>query len=204
MSQVVESAVRAETISVAPGTAAGSNGGRGGTGDGEGTAGGKPTGDGGGDCGAGRGSSDAFPGAAALAALAGSLFGAAFGGALLTVAAAGARAEGALLRRSNFERRTWTPAVERVGLDPGLTFHGLRHTAGSILIAEGASIVELSAVRGWSNSTAVAMSMRYGHLFAARDEHLTQALERVYRTARRPNDGQVTPKSPMDSGETGF
>jgi integrase len=110
--------------------------------------------------------------------------------------------EGALLRRSHFERRTWTPAVERLGLDPGLTFHGLRHTAVSILIAEGASIVELAAVMGWSHSTAVAMSMRYGHLFAARDEHLTKALERVYRTARRPNDGQETPKSPRGSGET--
>src|SRR2546430_13645600 len=53
--------------------------------------------------------------------------------------------------------------------------HDLRHTAVSILIAEGASIVELAAVMGWSHSTAVAMSMRYGHLFAARDEHLTQA-----------------------------
>jgi hypothetical protein len=36
----------------------------------------------------------------------------------------------------------------------------------SILVAEGASIVELAAVMGWSHSTAVAMSMRYGHLFA--------------------------------------
>jgi hypothetical protein len=50
---------------------------------------------------------------------------------------------------------------------------------------------------GWSQSTAVAMSMRYGHLFAARDEHLTQALERVYRAARRPNDGQQAPDRPV-------
>ena len=111
--------------------------------------------------------------------------------------------EGSLLRRSHFERRIWAPAVEKVGLDAGLTFHGLRHTAVSILIAEGASIVELAAVMGWSHSTAVAMSMRYGHLFAARDEHLTQALERVYRTARRPNDGQQVPDRPGHSGETG-
>jgi hypothetical protein len=61
---------------------------------------------------------------------------------------------------------------------------------------EGASIVELVAVMGWSHSTAVAMSMRYGHLFAARDEHLTQALERVYRTARRPNDAHQAPDQP--------
>ena len=55
---------------------------------------------------------------------------------------------------------------------------------------------------GWSHSTAVAMSMRYGHLFAARDEHLTQALERVYRTARRPNDGQQAPGRLGRSEET--
>jgi integrase len=110
--------------------------------------------------------------------------------------------EGSLLRRSHFERRVWAPAVERIGLDAGLTFHGLRHTAVSILIAEGASIVELAAVMGWSHSTAVAMSMRYGHLFAARDEHLTQALERVYRTARRPNDGQQAADQPGRSEET--
>lgn len=98
--------------------------------------------------------------------------------------------DGALLRRSNFERRIWAPAVARAGLNQRLTFHGLRHTAVSMLIAEGASIVELAAIMGWAPSTAVAMSMRYGHLFAARDEHLTEAIERVYREARRPNDGQ--------------
>jgi len=38
------------------------------------------------------------------------------------------------------------------------------------------------------------MSMRYGHPFAARDEHLTEAVERVYRNARRPNDGQQAMK----------
>jgi integrase len=96
---------------------------------------------------------------------------------------------GALLRRSNFDRRVWTPAVARAGLDERLTFHGLRHTAASILIAEGASIVELASIMGWSRSTAVAMSMRYGHLFAAREHQLTDAVERVFRNAGRPGDG---------------
>ena len=96
--------------------------------------------------------------------------------------------DGTLLRRSNFERRIWAPAVFRAGLDERLTFHGLRHTAVSVLIAEGASIVELAAIMGWAPSTAVAMSMRYGHLFAARDERLTDALERLYRNARGPTD----------------
>ena len=97
---------------------------------------------------------------------------------------------------------TWALAVARAGLDQRLTFHGLRHTAVSVF-AEGASIVELAAVMGWAPSTAVAMSMRYGHLFAARDEHLTEALERVYRSARRPNDGQPATKLGKRSEETG-
>jgi integrase len=108
-----------------------------------------------------------------------------------------------MLRHSNFERRIWAPAVARAGLDQRLTFHGLRHTAVSVLIAEGASIVELAAVMGWAPSTAVAMSMRYGHLFAARDEHLMEVLERVYRSARRPNDGQQATKLGKQSEETG-
>ncbi len=97
--------------------------------------------------------------------------------------------DGSMLRRSNFERRIWTPAVERAGLDERLTFHGLRHTAVSLLIAEGASIVELAAVMGWSRSTSAQMAVRYGHLFRARDEHLTKALERLYRNSERPGDG---------------
>lgn len=92
--------------------------------------------------------------------------------------------DGSMLRRSNFGRRVWQPAVARAGLDDRLTFHGLRHTAVSILIAEGATIVELAAVMGWSNSTAAAMAIRYGHLFQARERQLTEAVDRAYRRAR--------------------
>ena len=44
--------------------------------------------------------------------------------------------------------------------------------------------MELAAVMGWSRSTAAAMGVRYGHLFEARDEHLTAALDDLYRRAR--------------------
>src|SRR5690242_19629165 len=95
--------------------------------------------------------------------------------------------DGSLLRRSNFTRRLWQPAVMRADLDERLTFHGLRHSAVSILTASGASIVELASVMGWSQSTAAAMSVRYGHLFEARDQHLTAALDELYRSGRRKN-----------------
>jgi hypothetical protein len=49
--------------------------------------------------------------------------------------------------------------------------------------------VELAAIMGWSRSTAAAMTMRYGHLFAAQEKRLTDAVEQAYRIARRPVDG---------------
>jgi hypothetical protein len=45
-----------------------------------------------------------------------------------------------------------------------------RGRAWSSSLTEGASIAELAAGMGWAPSSAVAMWMRYGHLFAARDE----------------------------------
>jgi len=43
---------------------------------------------------------------------------------------------GALLRRSNFRRRVWNPALEAAGLDSQLRFHDLRHSAVALLIAQ--------------------------------------------------------------------
>lgn len=43
---------------------------------------------------------------------------------------------GGTLRRS-FEARTFKPAVEAAGLPDGLTFHGLRHVAASLMVANG-------------------------------------------------------------------
>jgi integrase len=88
-----------------------------------------------------------------------------------------------LLHRSSFARRYFRPAVSAAGLNSGLTFHGLRHTAVSILAAEGAQLNELATVMGWSRSTVAAMAVRYAHLFPSRQEHLTARLEAVFRGA---------------------
>ena len=40
------------------------------------------------------------------------------------------------LRRSNFRRRVWLPAIEATGLPTSATFHALRHTCASWLIAD--------------------------------------------------------------------
>lgn len=44
--------------------------------------------------------------------------------------------EGGPLRKSNFIRRIWAPAVEHAGLPP-LNFHGLRHTHATLLLLAG-------------------------------------------------------------------
>jgi integrase len=43
---------------------------------------------------------------------------------------------GGTLRRSNFLRRCWKPLLDRAGLK-GVRFHDLRHTAASMLLAQG-------------------------------------------------------------------
>jgi integrase len=97
--------------------------------------------------------------------------------------------DGSMLRRSNFGRRVWAPAVRRAEVDEGLTFHGLRHSAVSISIAGGASIVELAAVMGWAQSTAAAMAVRYGHLFQEREKQVTDAVESAFRLAQVKRSG---------------
>jgi integrase len=91
--------------------------------------------------------------------------------------------DGQLLRRSNFRRRVFLPAIRKAGVDPKLTFHSLRHSAVSILAAEGAGITEVSAIFGWSRSTAAKMYSRYAHLFEAREDVLTERVEDAYQRA---------------------
>lgn len=45
--------------------------------------------------------------------------------------------DGGALRRTNFRRRVWLPAVEAAGLER-LRFHDLRHTAAALMVAQGA------------------------------------------------------------------
>ena len=60
---------------------------------------------------------------------------------------------GALLRRSNFRRRVWLPALEEAGL-PETHFHDLRHTGNILTAAAGASLRELMARMGHTSTQA--------------------------------------------------
>jgi len=57
--------------------------------------------------------------------------------------------KGKPLRRSNFARNVFKPALQRAGLK-GVRFHDLRHTAVTLLLSSGADIMSLSRVMGHS------------------------------------------------------
>jgi integrase len=96
---------------------------------------------------------------------------------------------GGPLRYSGFYRRVWLPAVERAGLSP-LRIHHLRHTAASLLIAQGAGPKAVMEHLGHSSIT-VTMD-RYGHLFPSEFEGLAERLDRAHSEAAA--DSSRTPE----------
>jgi integrase len=88
--------------------------------------------------------------------------------------------DGGPLRRNNFRRRVWVPAVERTGLE-GLRFHDLRHTAASLMIANNVHPKVIQSRLGHS-SIGVTMDT-YGHLLPSLDEEVAEGLESARRTA---------------------
>ena len=85
------------------------------------------------------------------------------------------------MRRSNFARRVWAPAVEEAGLE-GLRFHDLRHTAVALAIGQGAHPKALQDRMGHGSVT-VTLD-RYGHLYEGLDGQIADGLDRVLRDSR--------------------
>ena len=82
--------------------------------------------------------------------------------------------EGRMIRRSNFRRRIWLPAVNEAGLS-GLRFHDLRHTHASLLIAAGEHPLVISRRLGHSG---IQVTMdRYGHLIGGLDRSAASKLD---------------------------
>ncbi|MEX2203747.1 MAG: tyrosine-type recombinase/integrase [Actinomycetota bacterium] len=88
--------------------------------------------------------------------------------------------QGGPMRRTNFRRRVWLPAVRRAGLEP-LRFHDLRHTAAALAIASGAHPKAIQERLG--HSTITVTLDRYGHLFPSLDEELAERLDVMARGA---------------------
>ena len=85
--------------------------------------------------------------------------------------------EGGYLRRANFRRRLWAPAVERAGISPAPTFHHLRHTAVALAIAQGAHPKAIQSRMGHASITTT-LNL-YGHLFPSLDVELAERLDDV-------------------------
>jgi integrase len=91
--------------------------------------------------------------------------------------------EGGPLRRTNFRRRTWLPAV-RTSVGEPLRFHDLRHTHAAMLIAQGEHPKVIQLRLGHS-SIQVTLDT-YGHLFEGLDEAAADRLDATFQSASGP------------------
>jgi integrase len=90
------------------------------------------------------------------------------------------------MRRHNFGRRVFKPALVRAGIDSRTRFHDLRHTHVALLIAAG---VPVKAVQERLGHTSIVTTMdRYGHLLESVDEAVLAGLEQ-----QLPNLGSSSP-----------
>lgn len=96
-----------------------------------------------------------------------------------------AGAKGAVLRNGNFRRRVFDPAARRAGVE-GLTPHGLRHTAASLAIQAGASVLAVCRMLGHANPT-ITLNV-YGHLWSS---DLDDLMDRVQDAKIKAGADQV-------------
>jgi integrase len=94
--------------------------------------------------------------------------------------------DGDPLRRSNFQRRIFRPAVAAAGIPIGFTFHDLRHTGNTLAASTGASTRELMSRLGHSSPRA---ALIYQHATVERDQTIASAISRLVAEdeARREN-----------------
>lgn len=102
---------------------------------------------------------------------------------------------GTWMSKSNFYRDAWKPTRTAVGRED-LTFHDLRHTAASLLLAHsGAELAELKFVLGHSQ---IAHTVDlYGHLVPGRLEGLRTTFDAAVSAAQQ----QPAPTPPADALE---
>lgn len=94
------------------------------------------------------------------------------------------------LRRSNFRRRVFDPAVHLAQLD-GLTFHGLRHTAAGLMIAGGYTPAIIQKRLGHA-SIRTTYDV-YGHLLPSADATVAAGLEAMWSAQHdeRAEEGSI-------------
>jgi integrase len=93
--------------------------------------------------------------------------------------------EGGPLRRY-FAERVFNPAVKRAGLDPALTFHGLRHVATSLSFAQGEHPRVIQARLG--HATARLSMELYAHVPEATDRDVATHLDERWKASQAGTD----------------
>ena len=84
---------------------------------------------------------------------------------------------GGPIRRNNFRRRIWLPAVEK-SAGRYCTFHDLRHSHAALLIAQGEHPKVIPERLGHASIKTTLDT--YGHLFDGLDEAAADRLEATY------------------------
>jgi integrase len=87
---------------------------------------------------------------------------------------------GGPIRRNNFRRRTWLPAVE-ASVGKPCTFHDLRHTHAALLIAQGEHPKVIQSRLGHASIKTTLDT--YGHLFDGLDEAAADRLDASWRAS---------------------
>ena len=84
--------------------------------------------------------------------------------------------EGTPLRRENFRKRVWFPALRDAGIEGRLRFHDLRHTNATLAAASGAP---LRAVMHRLGHASAAAALRYQHRLEGQDEAIADFLDQL-------------------------
>ncbi len=105
-------------------------------------------------------------------------------------------ADGLPMRRSNFRRRVWEPAITEVGM-VGFRFHDLRHTAATLAAASGTSLKALMARIGHSSAAA---ALRYQHVIDGQDADIVKYLERFGNEPPVPARAHDDTQEPVRGG----
>lgn len=89
---------------------------------------------------------------------------------------------GATFEAHNFMNRVFKPAARAAGI-PELTFHDLRHTGASLMIAAGCHVKVIAEQMGHSDGGALVLR-RYGHIYKGARKQAAIALEsHVFRSS---------------------
>jgi integrase len=97
--------------------------------------------------------------------------------------------DGGPVRANNFRRRVYRPAIEKAGLDSGLTFHRLRHSAGHHMRETGEPLEVIQKRLGHASIRTTADV--YGSLPVAVDKAASDRLNAVYEAMYESSRGHI-------------